>query len=130
MKEKTNTRTKWLTVRLSEEEEKKLLQFYRKTTAQGLSEYARDMLLKEPVTVLYRNASADAFLNEMIGLKNELTVIGNNISQLVLRLHQLDQFPQLKAWVILNEAHQKALLQTTDAILEKVVQIYTLWLQK
>jgi DNA-binding HxlR family transcriptional regulator len=46
MKETKMIRKKWLTIRLNEEEEKKLLEFFQKSTAQGLSEYARGVLLK------------------------------------------------------------------------------------
>jgi hypothetical protein len=77
-KEKKQIRSKWLTIRLSEAEESKLNKFFKRTTSNSLSEYGRDVLLKQPVTVLCRNQSADDFLSEMILLKKELNAIGNN----------------------------------------------------
>src|SRR5678816_3223242 len=90
MKETKQVRKGWLTVRLNEDEEKKLNKFYSRTTSNSLSEYARDVLLREPVNVIYRNQSADEFLEEMIQLKKELNAIGNNFNQTVHKLHTLD----------------------------------------
>ena len=69
MKVNKQIRCKWLTVRLSEAEEQKLIKYCSSTTCSNLSEYARDVLLKTPVTILYRNQSADLFLAEMLQLK-------------------------------------------------------------
>ena len=130
MKETKQIRKGWLTVRLNEEEEKKLNNFYSRTTSNSLSEYARDVLLKEPVNVLYRNQSADEFLTEMILLKNELNAIGKNFNQVVHKLHTLDHIAEIKAWAILNESNKKNFMKKVDEIKEKMNQIYWQWLQK
>ena len=130
MKETKKVRSKWLTIRLNEDEETKINKLYSRTTSNGLSEYARDVLLKEPVTIFYRNQSADDFLAEMIQLKNELNAIGNNFNQAVHKLHTLDHVSEIKAWAVLNEAGKKSFMKKVDEILEKVNQIYELWLQK
>ena len=130
MKETKQVRTGWLTVRLNEDEEKKLNKFYSRTTSNSLSEYARDVLLKEPVNVIYRNQSADEFLAEMILLKKELNAIGNNFNQSVHKLHTLDHDPQIKAWAILNEASKKLFMKKVNEILERMNQIYEQWSQK
>ena len=130
MKESKKLRTKWLTIRLSEDEEEKLNRFCSRTTSNSLSEYARAVLLKEPVIVLHRNQSADEFLAEMILLKNELNAIGKNFNQVVHKLHILDHDPQIKAWAILNEASKKTFMKKVEEIEAKLSQIYELWLQK
>ena len=130
MKETKQIRKGWLTVRLNEEEEKKLNNFYSRTTSNSLSEYARDVLLKEPVNVLYRNQSADEFLTEMILLKNELNAIGKNFNQVVHKLHTLDHIAEIKAWAILNESNKKNFIKKVDEIKEKMNQIHWQWLQK
>ena len=130
MKEKKKIRTKWLTIRLNEDEENKLQKLYSKTTANSLSEYARDVILKDPVKILYRNQSADDFLAEMILLKKELNAIGNNFNQVVHKLHTLDHIHDIKAWAVLNERSKKNFLKKTDEINEKLQEIYELWLQK
>lgn len=130
MKEKITRRNKWLTIRLNEEEEQKLNKFYGKTTSNSLSEYARDVLLKKPVYILYRNQSADDFLQEMIELKKELNAIGNNFNQVVHKLHTLDSDSTILAWAVQNEFHKKLFLQKVDEINEKLNQIHELWSQK
>ena len=130
MKETKQVRTGWLTVRLNEDEEKKLNIFYRRTTSNSLSEYARDVLLREPVNVTYRNQSADEFLTEMILLKKELNAIGNNFNQAVHKLHTLDHVPEIKAWAVLNESSKKSFMKKVEEIKEKMNQIYQQWLQK
>ena len=130
MKEKKHVRNKWLSIRLNDAEEKKLNGFFERTTSSSLSEYARDVLLKEPVTVLYRNQSADDFLAEMLLLKNELNAIGKNFNQAVHKLHTLDREPQIKAWAILNEASKDLFMKKVEEITEKMSKIYEQWLQK
>ncbi|MFT3980635.1 MAG: plasmid mobilization relaxosome protein MobC [Ferruginibacter sp.] len=130
MKETKSIRSKWLTIRLNEDEEKQLQKFYERTTSASLSEYARDVLLKEPVTVLYRNQTADDFLAEMILLRKELNAIGNNFNQAVHKLHTHDHVPEIKAWAVLNETGKKFFLEKAEEISNQVHQIYELWSQK
>ena len=130
MKGTKQIRKGWLTVRLNEDEERKLNRYFSRTTSGSLSEYARDVLLKDPVNVIYRNQSADEFLAEMILLKKELNAIGNNFNQAVHKLHTLDHVPEIKAWAILNEASKKNFMKKVDEIKEKVNQIYQQWSQK
>src|SRR5687767_6472932 len=127
MKEKRKIRVKWLTVRLTEDEEKKLISFCQKTTSNSVSEYARDVLLRQPVIVRYRNQTADDFLEEMILLKRELNAIGNNFNQAVHRLHTLDHIPEIKTWAILNESSKKLFMKKVNEITEKMSQIYSQW---
>ena len=68
-------------------------------------------MLAKPITIKYRNASADAFLTEMIGLKNELSAVGNNFNQMVKRLHTLSDSQEVKAWAFFNESSKQILLQ-------------------
>ena len=130
MKETKQVRKGWLTVRLNEDEEKKLNKFFSRTTSGSLSEYARDVLLREPVNVIYRNQSADEFLAEMILLKNELNAIGKNFNQVVHKLHTLDDVPDIKAWAILNESSKKIFMKKVEEIKDKVNEIYQQWSQK
>jgi hypothetical protein len=130
MKKKKSIRNKWLTVRLNEDEEKKLNVFFSRTTSKALSEYARGVLLKEPVNIFYRNATADDFLEEMILLKNELNAIGKNFNQAVHKLHMLDHVHEIKIWAQRNETSKKIFLLKVEEIKEKLNQIHQLWLQK
>lgn len=130
MKKAKQIRTEWLTIRLNEDEQKKLDKFYSQTTSNSLSEYARDVLLREPVNIFYRNQTADELLAEMVLLKNELNAIGKNFNQIVHKLHTLDHVPEIKAWAILNETSKKLFLNKVNEIKEKMNQIYEQWSQK
>ena len=44
------------------------------------------LCLQKPVTVKYRNQSADDFLQAMLELKKELSAIGNNYNQAVHKI--------------------------------------------
>jgi mobilization protein MobC len=130
MNEIKKIRDRWLTIRLNEDEYSTIEVFYKKTTSNALSEYARDILLRKPVIVTYRNASADAFLSEMAQLKNELNAIGNNYNQAVKRLHTLDKIPEIKIWLMLNESAKDAFMKKTDEIKLRMNQLYDQWSQK
>src|ERR1019366_4529892 len=130
MKEAKKVRSKWLTIRLNEEEENKIKKHFGRTTCGNLCEYSREVLLKNPVNILYRNQSADEFLAEMIQLKHELNAIGNNFNQVVHKLHTLYHIPDIKAWAIHNESGKNSFMKKANEILEKANQIYELWLLK
>jgi mobilization protein MobC len=124
MKKAKIVRSRWFTLRLNEDEEKQLNHLYSRTTANSLSEYARGVLLKEPITVFYRIQSSDEFLSELILLKNELNAIGINFNQAVHKLNTLDYVHQIKTWVIVNESNKKILMKKVGEIKEKMYQIY------
>ena len=122
--------TRRVSIRLKETEFNKLEAEFKKTTCRKFSEYLRNIMLTKPVTIRYRNASADAFLTEMIGLKKELSALGNNFNQMVKRLHTLSDSQELKTWLLFNESSKQILLQKVEDILKKVNQIYEQWSQK
>jgi MobC-like protein len=127
MSRKTEIRSKWLTVRLSESEEEKLISLCKKSTANALSEYARDVLLKAPINVRYRNQSADDFIEQIIVLKRELNSIGNNINQAVHKLHTLDHVDDIRQWAISNEISKKELFEKVAELLDKADKIHKTW---
>ncbi len=130
MKESKKVRNKWLNIRVSETELSNIYDLCKKTTSQSISEYARNILLKKPVIIKYRNQSADEFLSEIIRLKNELNAIGNNYNQAIHRLHILDRIPQIKAWLLIHEPLYQSFIKNVEEIKTKMNQIYQSWLQK
>ncbi|NTS43031.1 plasmid mobilization relaxosome protein MobC [Flavisolibacter sp. BT320] len=131
MKEtKREVRNMWLHIRLNETEYRTISSHHQKTTCKELSDYARKVLLRKPVTVNHRNQSADEILAEMIRLKNELSAIGNNFNQVVHKLHTLDTTPEVKLWVLMSESQRATLLKKTEEIKVRMNEIYERWLQK
>jgi len=59
MSEKNNKLSKWLHIRLTEHDHKKISDRFSKTTCRKLSEYARRVLLDKVITVNHRNQSLD-----------------------------------------------------------------------
>lgn len=128
MKEQNDNRTKLLHIRLKPDELQKIEKKFQKTTCRKLSEYARKILLDRPITTFYRNQSLDEFMNEMIGLRNELHAIRNNINQTVKKLHTLQQITEFKNWIITNEIQQKILLNKVEEIKKHIQKIAEKWL--
>lgn len=127
---KKEVRKKWLHIRLNESEYKAIHSWWQKTTTRELSDYARRVLLKKPVTLNHRNQSADEILTEMVRLKNELHAIGNNFNQAVHKLHTMNTIPQIKLWLLANEALKNSFLKKTEEIKIQMTQIYEQWSQK
>ena len=131
MKNQENeVRNKMVVVRMNNTEFEKVENLRKKTTERYLSSYVRKLSLEKPVTVKYRNQSADDFLKEMLGLKKELNGIGNNFNQAVHKLHLLDKIPEFRVWVNQYDGLQKSLVSKVEEIKLKVNQLYEQWLQK
>lgn len=117
-------------VRLSKSEYEKLLSFRKKSNEKNTSTYLRKTALHEPVTIIYRNGSADEFIRQMIGLKKELNAIGHNINQAVHKLHTLDKIPEFRYWIRQYETVHQQFRYKTDEILTICNRIHQLWLQE
>ena len=128
MSEPKNIRNKWLHLRSSEAEYKKIKHGFSISTKGKMSDYARSILLNKPITIYTRSKSLDDFISEMILLRSELNSIGNNFNQSVKRLHTLDQIPEIKTWAILNEKSKEIFIKKVEEIKEKMNQISDKWL--
>ena len=125
-----DVRRKMVVVRMNEQEFKQLERFQRHTTEKNIGSYLRKVSLQKPVTVKYRNESADDFLLDMLSLKKELNAIGNNFNQAVHKLHILDKIPEFRIWVQQYDGVQKLLISKVDEIKLRINQLYQQWLQK
>src|SRR3954447_6260244 len=128
MSEVKKNHSKWLHIRLKEEEYNKIHKKFDASTCRKLSEYARRILLDKTITVNQRNQSLDDFMAEMIRLRNELHNIGNNFNQAVKKLHTLQKTEEFKSWLLLNETTRKMLLDKVENIKQKIAQISDKWL--
>jgi hypothetical protein len=94
------------------------------TTERTLSEYIRNVSMQRPVTVKYRNSSADDFLKDMLELKKELNAIGNNFNQAVHKLHILDKIPEFRFWINHYDGLHKILVSKVERIEIRMNQLY------
>ncbi len=129
-KPENEVRNKMVVVRMNETEIDQLAKLQQKTTEKDTSSYLRKVALQKPVTVKYRNESADDFLLDMLNLKKELNAIGNNFNQAVHKLHILDKIPEFRIWVQQYDGLQKVLINKVEEIKLRMNQLYDQWLQK
>lgn len=129
MKEEKKNRTKYLKVRLTQEELATLQTKVANSTCKKLSEYARKILFDKAIKCYYRNQSLDDFMAEIIVLRNELNAIANNYNQVVKRLHSLQHLEDIKTWLLLNESTKQILLNKVTEIKSKITQINDQWLR-
>jgi hypothetical protein len=128
-KNESEVRNKMVVVRMNQEEFKQLKKNRKKSTEKTTSNYLRKVALMQPVTIIYRNGSADDFLKEMLGLQKELNAIGNNFNQAVHKLHTLDRIPEFRKWILDYAMTHKKFLLKTEEISERAHQIYQQWSQ-
>lgn len=127
MEQKEAIRTKWLTVRMTEEEYKAVETLSRQTTCGSLSEYARKTLMGKPVVLRYRNQSLDDFTSTMLQLQKELKAISSNFNQVVKRLHTLKHVPDIQQWILINEQDKTRLFRQIESISNTITKTYQLW---
>lgn len=129
-KQENEVRKIFIKIRMNDEELKQVKKKQQQTTERSLSEYIRNVSMQKPVTVRYRNQSADDFLKQMLELKKELNGIGNNFNQVVHKLHILDKIPEFRVWVNHYDGLHQSLVSKVEEIKLKVSQLYEKWLQK
>ena len=129
-KQENEVRKIFIKIRMNEDELKQVKKKQQQTTERSLSEYIRNISMQKPVTVKYRNESADDFLKQMLELKKELNWIGNNFNQVVHKLHILDKIPEFRVWVNHYDGLHQLLVSKVEEIKLKVSKIYEQWLQK
>ncbi len=129
-KKEVDVRRKMVVVRMNKKEFGQLEKFVGSSTEKTVSNYLRKVALQQPVTIRYRNETADDFLKEMILLKKELNAIGNNFNQAVHKLHMLDRIPEFRDWIQKYETVHHQFLAKTDQIITRGNQIYQLWLHE
>lgn len=121
-KEKIN-RTKALKVRLTPTEMEILLEKQSGTTCNSTSEYARNLLLGKRITYYFRNQNLDNNLEELKVLTKELNLCGINYNHTVKRLHSLQNFEEIKEWLLINESNKKIVIKKMDEIRFKISEI-------
>jgi hypothetical protein len=130
MKQQQQKRTKWLTIRMTEDEYQRLEDLTRQTTCATLSEYTRKTVLGKPVILRYRNQSLDDFLADMLQLKKELSAIAGNFNQSVRRLQSLHKLPEIQQWILHNEEDKTHLFRQIEKISNHLIQTQKTWSQE
>lgn len=113
--------------RMNDQEFERFQSYRKKSSEKKDSTYLRKVALQEPVTVFYRNQSADDFLTEAIRLKRELNAIGNDFNQAVHKLHTLDRIPEFRNWIMENEKTRDRFMAKVNQIITCLYEIHNQW---
>lgn len=127
MKGSKEKRTKWITIRVSENEYQQVENSSRQTTCRHLSEYTRKMVLGKPIVYHYHNKSLESFVEEMVALRRTLEDLVKNYNQVVIRLSSLRHLPELGHWLIDNEVDKDQISRQIKIISETIANSYKLW---
>ena len=73
---------RFLSIRLSQEEFNEVYRQCENSTCRSLTEYAKKVLTKKPVTIKMRNQSQDELLQAMVGIKNRLDQLAGRAEEL------------------------------------------------
>ena len=112
-----------LNIRLSPQEWDKIHRLAANTTCRSVSEYARKVLAKQPVTVFYRNQSFDEFEEQMIRLLNQLETFGDNYDQLVKKMATLEFRPEITLTIFQLHACMNDFSKTVTTIREHIEKL-------
>lgn len=127
--EKETNKTKWLHVRLSEDEYKGIHKRFRNTTCRKLSEYVRKKLLDKELTTYYRNKSLDDFMTGLMQVKSALNHVGNNLNQAVRRLNMMPIKADASGWISTYERDRKQVIEIVEQIDVHLQKFSGQWLQ-
>jgi hypothetical protein len=129
MKEQETNKTKWLHVRLTEDEFNKLQKQYKDTTCRKSSEYVRNKLFDKPLTMYYRNRSLDDLMAELIPLRKSLFAISNNFNQAVHKLNSMMQTEFAESWIRVFERSQMNVVEQVEQANNSIKKFAEKWLQ-
>lgn len=127
--EKETNKTKWLHVRLSEDEYSNISEQFKQTTCRKLSEYIRNKLLQKHITTYYRNKSLDDVMAELIPLRKSLFALSNNFNQAVHKLNAMQPSEYAERWIKSFEQSQINVLQQVEEANNTIKKIAGSWLQ-
>ena len=115
---------------LKSEELEKLNTLFSNSMCQYMSEYVRKRILSRPITLKYRNRSVDAFVAEMISLRNELSLIGSSFNQSVKELPLQGDAVEMIALAKQIGSDKEKLFEKVNEIKEKINEFSDLCSQK
>jgi hypothetical protein len=129
MERENSNRSRRITLRLTPQEYEKIEQRYKNSTCRKLSDYIRKHLFNKPITTHYRNQSIDDSIEEIVLLRNELSAVGNNVNQVVKKMHTLKQIPEFREWITRYELERMILSNKINDIQNHIYKIWDKWLQ-
>lgn len=122
--------TRWLNVRISKADHKRLFDEFKNTTCRSFSQYIMAILLTRKIVSYSRNKSLDEVMTEVVSIRKELNTVGKNLNQALRLLQVSTKEKERKYW-------QDMLLKETRAFTERQESLQNIfdklgehWLQK
>lgn len=126
---KSEPKTKWLHLRLTNAEYELLQKQFKSTTERKISSYARKVFLAKPMIGGYRNLTADALIPEFSKLIKDLNGVANNFNQAVHVLHTLKHHSQFGKWLLSYQTDKDLVTKDIRAIREFIHKTAAIWLR-
>ncbi|HVZ55471.1 MAG TPA: hypothetical protein VG870_02335 [Chitinophagaceae bacterium] len=105
-------------------------QGFSHSAAPTLSFYIRQVLLRGPVVVRYRNASLDDCMEELIQLRQELVQVTQSLELGVERLYPLRLIPEFREWIRGYQDDLKKYDSCLESIYRHIAQMSEQWSQE
>ena len=129
MREENKNKTKWLHVRLTNEEFKAISLAFARTTEINLSDYIRKKISGQPMFEGIRDQSLQDILSELTEIRNNLNGAANNFNQAVKRMHTLKGEKDVDLWLPMLKLNEKKLLQSIAEMIVYIGKTNVVWLQ-
>ncbi len=124
-----NNRSKRVYVRFTEDEFQLLQKYFKSTTERKISSYIRSVLLRKPLYAGVVDQSLKEIMAELFELRKDFNGIANNFNQVVHKLHTLDSYTDIKAWLLTFELNRKSMLKKMDEMRLYINKTAEKWLQ-
>lgn len=127
MKDNSGIKNRWLHVRLSEQEYSLLHKQFLKTTERKISQYARNILLGNPMIAGHRNLTTETLITQFSTLVKTLNGLANNLNQSVHKLHTFDAVPEIKTWLSIHDRDKVKLFESMATLKEFMKENAAKW---
>lgn len=121
-------RTCRLNLRLTPAEHSQILEQSKQTNCRDLSEFIRRAIFGKKIIMISRDGSLDDVMKELIRLRKDLNLAGNNFNQVVRKLNTVNDTETLLFWLPVSEKLQQQIIRQIAAIQSTIDQLSEKWL--
>ncbi|REG76901.1 plasmid mobilization protein [Algoriphagus antarcticus] len=127
MKEESK-REKWLHVRLTCKEYESIQTNFGQTVQYSLRDYARKLLLKQPIIGRYKDTGMQELLAELTMLKRDLHGLATNYNQIAKKLNSVGE-NETSSFLVQGQELHNTILVSLQSVNRFINQTAEKWLQ-
>lgn len=124
----TSQRICRLNLRLTPAEHSQILEQSKQTNCRDLSEFIRRAIFGKKIIMITRDGSLDDVMKELIRLRKDLNLAGNNFNQVVRKLNTVNDTETLLFWLPVSEKLQQQIIRQIADIQLTIDQLSEKWL--